>query len=391
MTEFEKHSPFNNRSLDTLNNPASALAVSQAEFALNLLRNTNQPESTIVSPISISLVLAMLHSGAKNNTANQLLEVFAKGASDDAVYAHFCAFMSFLSSNNLSVTLESANKLYVDEKLKLLDSYLTGIKQNFEGQLEQVNFELAAKTTKKINDFVEKASHNHIKDIISPNAINDLTRLVVVNALYFKGDWHKEFNACETHEAKFYATPEKTTKKEFMQIEDEFCYFETDGYQVLGLPYTNFECYLYVFLPTERYGLDDLINNLNGTTLIDLIGFRDTKKVMVKLPKFKIEAKFELTQTLQKLGVVDAFNNPDFSGMTEDAGLVVSSIVHKACIEITEKGTIAAAASAAVMQVRCAPIQNLEPPKEFFADHGFVYVLTDDINSHMFFVGKVAE
>uniref|UniRef100_A0A7E4V4T0 SERPIN domain-containing protein n=1 Tax=Panagrellus redivivus TaxID=6233 RepID=A0A7E4V4T0_PANRE len=396
MAEETKHSHlFTLRNLDALSAgacvPIEPLAQAQVDFALNLLRHTGAPGSTIISPVSISIALAMAYRGAKAQTATQIRDVIAKGATEEEVHAHFAAVLDLISSNNLDVTLETANKLFVHQNFELLQDYVDGIKQHYKGQLEQVDFTKAAESAETINTFVEKATHDHIKDLISVDAINDLTRLILVNAIYFKGNWEKEFNADRTVEGDFYATPEKTTKKELMQTQDKFPYYESDGYQVLGLPYKNEKVYLYIILPTERYGLDDLVNNLNGATLAQLLSKRDTEKVNVKLPKFKIEGEFELTETLQKLGIVDAFNEADFSGITNGGGLFISSVVHKAFIETDEKGTKAAAATGAVMQLRCMPMHPPEPPKQFIADHGFLYVLTDAEHLHVLFAGKVAE
>uniref|UniRef100_A0A7E4VPI9 SERPIN domain-containing protein n=1 Tax=Panagrellus redivivus TaxID=6233 RepID=A0A7E4VPI9_PANRE len=360
------------------NDPSSpSIKQSQADFALNLIRNISTKGSVILSPVSISTALAMVYLGAKNKTAIQIRDVIAKGASEAEIHQHFAAVLDLVSSNSLDVTLETANRVFIQKNFQLLRNYIDAIKKYYKGELEQVNFSNAPKTAKTINKYVEKATHGLIKDLVSENAINDNTRLILVNAIYFHGVWEKAFKKSRSFEGDFYASPVKTTKKTFMSMQESLPYYESEQYQVLGLPYKNNKVHLYVILPKERYGLDSLIQNLDGD---------------VKLPKFKIDSALDLNGLLQTLGVVDAFVDDvaDFSGITDGRGLAVSNVVHKAFIETDENGTEAAAATAVYMNYRSSITSVLVDPLQFIADHGFLFILAD-ADFHMYFAGKVTE
>uniref|UniRef100_A0AC34GPB3 Serpin domain-containing protein n=1 Tax=Panagrolaimus sp. ES5 TaxID=591445 RepID=A0AC34GPB3_9BILA len=366
---------------------SQAMVNAQADFALNLLRDSGVNSSTILSPISISIALAMVYLGAKENTATQIRNTIAKDASEEEIHAHFSSVLSLINSNDLNVTLESANRVYLQNNFKLLDTYVEGIKKHYAGELEEIDFGQASAAASKINGFVEKATHDKIKNLISADSINDLTRLILINAIYFKGDWDKQFKEENTRDADFYSSPDNTKKVKMMSLESKFPYYENENYQVLGLPYKSKQVSMYIILPRERFGLEKVVKEMNATTLTELLGKKGSTTVKVQLPRFKIESSFQLVDTLKKLGITEAFaDNANFTGISEEGDLKVSEVIHKAFIETNEKGSEAAASSAAIVTTRMRPSKPPVIPT-FVAEHSFLYVIENN-NQNILFIGK---
>uniref|UniRef100_A0AC35FIS5 Serpin domain-containing protein n=1 Tax=Panagrolaimus sp. PS1159 TaxID=55785 RepID=A0AC35FIS5_9BILA len=370
-----------------MSSPIPSMIEAQTDFALSLLRENGFNSSTILSPISISIALAMVYLGAKENTAKQIKHTIAKGVADEEIHAHFSSVLSRINSNNLNVTLESVNRVYLQNNFKLLDNYIEGIKQNYGGELEEIDFSKSSAAADKINEFVSKSTHDKIQNLISPNSLNDLTRLALINAIYFNGEWDEPFEVEITRNADFYVSPGNTKKVKMMSIESKFPYFETNDYQMLGLPYKNQKVFMYVILPRERFGLENLVKNMNSSTLFNLLSKRSsTTKVDVQFPRFKIEASFELTNALKKLGITEAFeDNANFLGISEQGNLKISQVVHKAFIEVSEEGTTAAAATHVGFQHKMFQI-----PKTFSANHPFLFIIADDAHN-IYFIGRHLE
>jgi serpin B len=366
-----------------------AMIEAQADFALNLLRDNGMNSSTILSPISISIALAMVYLGAKQNTATQIRDTIAKGVSEEEIHAHFSSVLGLINSNSLNVTLESANRVYLKNDFKLLDSYVEGIKKHYAGELEEIDFTQANAAADKINGFVAKSTHDKIQNLISSDSLDDMTRLVLINAIYFKGEWDKQFKEENTRDADFFSSPDSTKKVKMMSLESSFPYYENDDYQVLGLPYKNQQVTMYIILPREKFGLEKVVQNMTASTLAELLSKKGRTQVKVQLPRFKVESSFQLVDALKKLGITEAFSDTaDFSGISDQGNLKVSEVVHKAFIETNEKGSEAAAATAIInFQPISSSLFPLPPVINFVADHSFLCVTTD-VRNNILFIGN---
>jgi serpin B len=240
---------------------------------------------------------------------------------------------------------------------------------------------------------VEKETHDRIKDLVSPDAVSG-ARLVLTNAIYFKGDWTTPFKEAMTKEGDF-STGEKQVKAKLMHNTAHFGYKDVQrkggepSYQALEMPYAGKDLSMLVLLPNEGE-LAQLEAALSPKMIAELVGKMPSPEVRVTFPKFKMEDEFELSKSLQAVGVVDAFDRAraNFSGISSKEGLYISAALHKAFVEVNEKGTEAAAATALVMK---ATAMMPTEPIVFNADHPFIFVLCDRGSGAILFMGRVTD
>uniref|UniRef100_A0A915ALB5 Serpin domain-containing protein n=1 Tax=Parascaris univalens TaxID=6257 RepID=A0A915ALB5_PARUN len=363
------------------------LTMAQAEFALKLLRDSGPSGSfAILSPFSISVALAMVYAGAGGKTKTELGDVLAKGAKHEEIVNYFSALMMGLSKEGVGYKLLSANRLYVQEHLDILQSFKYVIKEKFDGQLQEVDFAKSTETAKIINEWVEAKTNAKIRNLISSDMLTVATTLALVNAIYFKGDWATKFDVHRTTKKQFHVAENQNREIEMMTVTQNFLYTEDETMQVLGLPYKNDVVSMFVFLPKKKFGLAEVEKSLTGEKLIALINsVGKDNKIIVELPKFKLESKFELKTTLEQLGIHDAFtSSANFSDISVKP-LFISHVIHQAFIETNEEGTEAAAATAILMSRSMRPSAPTLPIK-FIADHPFIFAIVK--NNHILFIGR---
>ncbi|KAI6206971.1 hypothetical protein M3Y94_00976000 [Aphelenchoides besseyi] len=356
------------------------------DFAVGVLRQIgfNGNESSCLSPISLSQALALVYSGASGDTRKEFEAVFAKGKINaDTLNTLFQQTMEQLVSTNEDLVLEIANRAYADKSLNVKTEYKELIAKYFNGDFEQLDFSQVDSTVKEINEFVAKMTHNKFRNAVESSMINDQTRLIIVNAVYFKGNWDDPFEEELTTDEKFYVSAGKSHKVKMMKRHSFFIrYTENEDVKVLSLPYVNGDARFLVYLPKEKFGLEDWVNKIDGGELLKLKGQLQTKEVEIKLPRFTVNFEIEMNNVLKKLGLLNAFTElADFSGITDDP-LFISESIHKALIEVNEQGTVASAYSGRA----CGCAGGTPPPKKiFYADHPFLYAIFYE--SHPLFIG----
>uniref|UniRef100_A0AC35TP09 SERPIN domain-containing protein n=1 Tax=Rhabditophanes sp. KR3021 TaxID=114890 RepID=A0AC35TP09_9BILA len=278
-------------------------------------------------------------------------------------------------NENKDVELLAANRVYVKEGFKLLEQFRETITKYYYGEFKEINFEESFKAADTMNAFVEENTNNLIKDLISPDMLDKETRLVLINALYFKGTWEKEFKKAATHKTIFYGCHGENKEVEMIRKKGRHLYYEDQFYQFVMIPYKQADTFMCIALPKQKSNLLNQIDDFTGTMYMSLTDLATEQIVDINLPQFKLETSWNCNETLKKLGMPTAFSRfADFSGITEEEPLKISEVIQKACIEVNEEGTEAAAATAVVM-IRATCMMDPEMPVSFIADHPFMYFI----------------
>jgi serpin B len=357
------------------------------------LRMTNG--NLFFSPYSISTALAMTYGGARGETATQMAEVLGFTVPKDRLHPAFAALEAELNAVQKKgmVQLSVANSLWPQAGYPFLPEYLGLLKQDYDTSVTPLDYKGASEAARKtINDWVEAKTNHKITDLIGPGMLDPLTRLVLANAIYFKGQWANKFRARLTTERPFHLATSKDVTCQLMNNQAEFGYGETPDLQVLELPYAGDDLSMIVLLPRKVDGIGALENNLTATSLVEWMKELRQQEVDVYLPKFKLTREFSLAATLKAMGMTDAFGGEaDFSGMDgRKHWLYISEAVHKAFVDVNEEGTEAAAATA-VGITASAVMRQPRPPPVFRADHPFVFLIQDKQTGSILFLGRVMD
>ena len=366
------------------------VAISATEFTLDVYKEVvkKSSDNIFMSPSSILVVMAMLHAGAKNRTQEQMTKTLHFGTkTEEDVLEMMTNFMSVLQQGSASVTLKSANRLYPHTDKSILQEYIDLISKHYKAEVKSMNYTTAfGAARKEINQWVEEETNNKIKQLLPAGSLNPLTAMVVVNAIYFKGNWATQFDSKRTKSMPFHSTAGEA-KVDMMRKEIKMAKFSASkqlNCEVLELPYIGEEVTMIFILPNDKDGLPSLEKQLTLENMMQLRTGLGSQKMDVGIPKFKLESSHEMKDVLSSLGMPDAFDmgKADFSGMGKD--LVVSKVFHKAFVDVNEEGTEAAAATAAVMMKRSLPT----PPRSFIADHPFMFLIWDLRLNAPLFIGR---
>lgn len=374
----------------------AAISSSNTAFALDLLRTLSKADPTgniFVSPLSISSALAMVYLGAKGDTAAQMAQALSF-RSGEGVHADFQALNADINSPSASFILKLANRLYGENSANFLPQFLEATEKYYRADLKAVDFIGAPEACRgEINSWVEQQTENKIKDLLKPGTVSSMTRLALVNAIYFKGNWLNRFDEANTKEMTF-----KVNKKENKQVQMmyqmkklPYNYIPEHGLQILELPYVDKELSMFVLLPEESaQGSNPLLKLENELTPEKLDEWTNRENmdihtdIVIHLPKFKLEEDYELNEPLAKLGMTDVFcsGKADLSGMTGEGGLFLSTVAHKAFVEVNEEGTEAAAATAGIAAF-C-----MMREEHFKADHPFLFFIRHNKTKSILFLGR---
>lgn len=380
----------------TLTPSTTAAAHGGNEFAFDLfqqLASTSESgKNLLLSPFSISTALAMTYAGAGGQTAAQMRDVLHFSAAPGEPHAGYGQWLADLNQPRAGYELAVANRLFGENDFAFRQSFLDQLSADYQAPLERLDFQHNPDPSRiHINDWVEDVTHDRIKDLIPAGLINADTRLVLTNAMYFKGGWASQFEPNATRDAAFRLDAATTVAAPMMAQTDYFHFGKFDGYRMLEMPYAGDDLSMVFVLPDAVDGLDAVAASLTAESFQASVDALQIKSVAVSLPKFKIEDDFMLGSSLQALGMTEAFSDgADFSGMVdpgEDA-LKISEVVHKTFLELDEQGTEAAAATAVIMVLTSA-IVNPPVPEAFNADHPFLFAIRDRHTDGLLFLGRM--
>ncbi len=354
-------------------------------FALSLYQRLRTTEGNLFySPYSISAALAMTYAGARGETAAQMARVLCLPPGTEAVHSAFAALKARLAQicEQGQMQLKTANSLWPDQSFKLSDAFAALARLHYGVAIAGVDYRDPKTAAATINAWVEGETADMIRNLVTPDMFARAV-LVLVNAIYFKGAWASRFDARHTRPATFQIAPAEHIEVETMTQTHRFRYAQIQGLQVLELPYAGEFVAMILLLPDSLDGQSKLEDSLTPENLDAWNASALEQEVQVFLPRLDLSQSFGLGQTLQAMGMTDAFGRADFSGIGEGP-LVISDVVHKAAITANEEGSEAAAATAVIMS-RGGTVA----PPIFRADHPFLFLIREKGTGSILFIGRV--
>lgn len=360
---------------------------SNNRFAFDFYKNIqSKNENIIFSPSSISSAFAMTYAGARNNTFNEISEVFYFEKNLEVFNSDYYNLIN-IKSNSKNVSLNNANSIWFEKTFKLNSEYLSTNKQYYNSSSNFVDFKNnSEKSRLQINLWVEKNTNGKIKDLLSSSSIDNSTKLVLVNALYFKGDWKTKFKKENNTTGDFQVSKRSKLNTTFMNSKITSWYYEDKYAQVIEIPYSDRNTSLMIIVPKSFRRIKKLKKKFNYEYYQTYISNKQKKSINLSMPKFKVLSEYNLVDNLRTMGIKDAFTgNADFSGICSNEHLFISDAIHKAIIEIDENGTEAAAATAVVMRKTSILLESVKVT----IDKPFIYILRNNESNLIYFMGQI--
>ncbi len=365
-----------------------------SDFGFDLYQELKGEKGNLFfSPYSISTALAMTYAGTRGRTEREMAEVLHFSLGQESLHSSFSKLQSQLNTiqNKGYIKLSIANSLWAQKGYHFLDAFLDLNKKYYGVGLNYVDFATKTDAARKtINLWVEDKTQQKIKELIKSGMLDPLTRLVLCNAIYFKGNWLSRFDEKSTIYTDFYISPDKTIKVSMMNQKSEYKWKDFGGFSVIELPYEGNDLSMVVFLPKEIDGLVEFERNLTNDSVkawIDDLTGSYKSEIFVSLPRFKTTCEFELSKMLSDMGMPSAFifGNADFSGMNGKKTLFISKVIHKAFVDVNEEGTEATAATAVIT------LEGISRPLMFRANHPFVFLIRENQTGSILFIGRIID
>lgn len=360
-------------------------------FALDLYRNLRPSKGNLFfSPYSVATALAMTYAGARGNTAAQMVSVLQIALADNQLHPAFAALGAQMQAVRAQgeILLKVANALWPQTRYPFLPAFLALLQEHYRVLITPVDYTDEETARNAINAWVAANTQEKIVELIPRGSLDPLIRLVLTNAIYFKGHWASQFDPALTKPMPFAVGPDQTIEAPMMRQRRGFRYGAGDGLQVLELPYAGDALAMFILLPDKVDGLAAIESALTLKQLTQWLNNLQERDVEVFLPQFKISHSFKLNETLKTMGMVDAFDerHANFAGMDgNDQWLYIAAVLHKAFIDVNEEGTEAAAATAVVMKARSMPM----PTPIFRADHPFIFLIGEKSTGSILLLGRV--
>lgn len=357
------------------------------KFAFSLFSKINEIEkgNILISPFSISVAMSMCYDGAAGFTAREIRKVMNFDRNRSLSHQQFTDLLKFYQISGEEY-FKIANAAVSQEKYNFLDSYFEILK-NYNALLKTADFTTKTgreKALMKINEWVAENTEQKITELIDESAIDDMTRLILLNAIYFKANWENEFLSERTFKSEFYS-PEGRIKADFMRNQLEIQYFENEKMQMIELPYKNNVASMFIIIPDEKTNINDFADQFCIDRFETAKATAQNSYIDLRFPKFKLEKDYQLKQVFMEMGMQRAFSlRANLRRMTGRRDLMVDDIIHKTFIEVDEKGTEASAATAVIIREKSAPRAinvNINRP--------FLFIIQENEKKTVMFVGKI--
>jgi len=354
-------------------------------------RQEVRDSNVFISPLSIQLASSLLYNGARGASKQQLATMLGLlNVSDQVVQQESRDLLLSYAElkNNLTANIELANVIFADDSTEVKDSYESILKESFLTSTQRVNYSDAIESAETINGWVANKTNDLIQDLVSPTSLNPTTRMMLLNAVYFKANWQLPFQKELTAKANFFVSKEKTVAADMMILDDSIYYGRDKELesQIISLQYEDPNFTMIIILPDTEAGLENFSQKLKGKDLNQIHNSLNARNVLLKLPRFQAGYKTELVSAFKALGVSDIFADvtADLSGITSEP-VFVSDIIHQTKIEVNEEGSEAAAVTAFQLDIRTGG----SSPLMLTIDRPFFFVIQDLKNNIPLFMGKI--
>jgi serpin B len=375
----------NEPNLRTLSATESGITTASNEFAFNLFNKLqkSQPENSFLSPLSIGTALAMTLNGAEGETQQSILNTIDFGAfSAEEVNQAYRDLTALLMAMDHKVQLGIANSVWYNNKYHVQDAFSATINEYYDGKVEGLDFKDGEGSANTINSWVEDKTSGRIKDLISE--VQDIQVMFLVNAIYFKGDWTYQFEKSKTRQATFFKPGGDSNVDLMFSKGVKMNVYSNDEFQLVDIPYGNQQFSFTVLMPHNPANFATFVNGINESNVDFWLSQADSTTRELELPRFKMDWKMDLKDTLHSMGM----KLTDFPKLfQENLALEISAVVHQSFIEVNEEGSEAAAATAVVIQELSA-VQN--PPK-ITIDKSFVFMIRERHTGAVLFIGQLVD
>jgi serpin B len=361
-----------------------SMTAASNHFGFNLLQelHTAAPtENIFISPLSLSLLLQMAYNGADGESAQEIAQVLQVDGMDLAAMNEASKALQDELAATPDVELLLGNSIWIQQGFALLDTFLDTVATYFNAEAATLDFG-SPQAAERINSWVSEATQGKIEELfvsLDPNVVTYL-----INTVYFKGEWSKPFDPKLTQPMPFRLVNGSEITVPMMTQDGDFAFTSTESYSALALPYGDGNVRMVIVLPNEGVELESILAQLTPEGWVSLSEQLESEtRVIVTLPRFKMEYDATLNEALMALGMEGAFSRPDFANMVEGGGMWISYVRHKAIVEVNEEGTEAAAVSVGAME--------LSMPPTFTVNRPFFFAIQDGTTATLLFMGAVYE
>ena len=372
-----------------LSEKAKQIVSSDNRFGIELFKQLANPGYTdnnlMLSPLSVSQALSMTYNGAKNQTKTAFDNILHfNNLTLEQVNQSSKELTSALLSVDPKVALSIANSIWYKKGFTVENDFISRNQTWYDAEVKALDFGQSQSVT-TINNWVDGKTNHKIDKIV--DRLNPDDRMLLINAIYFKGEWRNRFNSSQTASKPFYLENGQQVSVQMMQVSGDYSYYENEFMDMLEMPYGTGNFSMVVLLPKEGYLVVNIIDSLNADTWETWqSGLVSVQDVPVSFPKFEFSYKESLKKSLMDLGLSDAFSaQADFTGINKDGGLLLSEVMHKTYIKVDEEGTEAAAVTAVTVGTT-----SVGPGQAFVADHPFVFIIKEKYTGAILFMGIVA-
>ena len=387
----------------SLNEKQTEYVNTSNDMAFKLINKLYNDDNLVCSPLSLQYAMAMTANGASGETLEEITSFLGFEANEmNELNRFYKILLEQLPAVDLDITLKAVDALLVNNKFPLLPSYKNLVEDNYYAAVENMDFSNPSDVVTRLNEWAGLNTNGVINNIINPEELSDYAAAYILNALYFKAEWEGSvdnpmFIESNTESADFQLSNGTAISAEMMKSVRYYQYAEMDGYKVLVLPYAQGKYNMYVLLPDEN-DINGLIEKIQQTTWSEILAnLKQDAEVHVQLPKFEIENKFNLAETLISLGVEKVFQKEDAEldnifdiKLAQDPKVWIEKIIQQTKISVDERGT--EAASVSIEEIGATSPGPGEDPKiiYFHADHPFIFVIGEKTSGTILFEGVVA-